>query len=80
MGWIEVQRGRKQGGHDAGTVAAVAVPYVVELGFADPMPAFNAPALPNEIDLPCGLGISTQRTIDIRIRQQNDLWNGLKVA
>ena len=29
-----------------------------------------------EIDLPCADGISTHRTVHVRCRQQNDLWDG----
>lgn len=35
-------------GQDTGAIAAVAVFVLVELGVADPVPAFNAPALPDQ--------------------------------
>ncbi len=38
-----------QRGHHAGTVAAVAVLVLVELGIADPVPAFQAPTLSQQL-------------------------------
>jgi len=43
-----VQRRRAQRGHDAGAIAPVVMGVLVELGVTDPVPAFNAPAVPHQ--------------------------------
>ena len=45
----QVESWGSQRGHHSGAIAPLAVGILVELGVADPVPAFNAPAVANQL-------------------------------
>ena len=53
----QVQRRCSQRGHRAGAIAAVPVGVLMELGVADPLPPFNAPAVPYQLQQAIWVGV-----------------------
>ena len=64
----QVQRRGAQRGHGSGAIAAVAVGVLMELGVADPVPAFNAPAVANQLQqrLWCGAEAGEEEVLRLK--------------
>jgi len=73
----QVQRRCSQRGHRAGTIAAVTVGVLMELGVADPVPAFNAPAVPHQLQHCIWPGAQAGVTPKGALREKNQV-GGLK--